>query len=294
MALKHHRGGFADQAHTDSVLAWRGPGEQGMDAQQCAAMSLAYELFPSRRLLRMQPWFAALKAAHQERLFQATQVVSVDAGQAVQAADGSDPGWCAVLHGTVKLQVPGAGPRTPAAALLVLGSGEWFGELGAGPGAPFFYEAVALHPSSLLCIAWNVVRELAWDSPPFALALLQHSHGRLQQAWAMLAMQRMGGPQQRLGLYLSRHFWRGCLCRRLSQGDLAGLAGVSRQTANGALQALAQQGLVQLDKGQVVEVDHDGLDRFLQLPNGKEAVFPGGKPVPADAVQCARRHLGAA
>lgn len=241
-------------------------------------MSLAYELFPSRRFLRMQPWFATLKGMHQERLFQTVRVIPAVRGQVVLAADEPGPGWCAVLEGIVKLQVPGARPRVPAVALLALSSGEWFGEPGCAGGAPFAYEAVALRSGSLLCIGWDVVQELGQESLPFLQALLQHSGARLRQAWAMLAMQRMGSPEQRLGLYLSRHFWHGQLRLRLNQRELAGLAGVSRQTANSALQALEQRGLVQLDHGRVVRVDHEGLDRFVGLPGPQEALPVWSRP----------------
>lgn len=58
-------------------------------------------------------------------------------------------------------------------------------------------------------------------------------------------------------------FWNRTRKLNLSQDELANLVGISRQTANRALNALAQRGLVTLEFGRLNIADDDALTRFI-------------------------------
>ena len=58
------------------------------------------------RFLRMQPWFAQLAPALQERTLQSCTVQRVRKGEIALRAHEAAHGWHAVLTGFVKLQAP--------------------------------------------------------------------------------------------------------------------------------------------------------------------------------------------
>jgi CRP/FNR family cyclic AMP-dependent transcriptional regulator len=86
---------------------------------------------------------------------------------------------------------------------------------------------------------------------------------RVSQAMAPIEASRLRTAEQRVALSLSRLFWDRTRRLGLSQDELAGLVGVSRQTTNQALQSLVQRGLVTLDFGRVSIADDEALTHFI-------------------------------
>jgi CRP/FNR family transcriptional regulator, cyclic AMP receptor protein len=220
--------------------------------------------FQVTRFLRMQRWFEALGSADQERLLRECTTQRAERGEVVLKAQQALCGWHAVLWGFVRLQSPA--PRSdPASAFVAVTGGEWFGEGTALHGEPRRYEVVALRPTELLCVPAPLFQHLVATSLPFNRAVLDHINRRLRQAMAIIEAQRMGTLEQRLGLYLTRHFWHGLLRLQLNQTELGYLAGMSRQAVNRALHELASRALVTVERGRVVAVDQEGLERFLGM-----------------------------
>ena len=176
-------------------------------------------------------------------------------------ANAAVEGWYAVLSGVVKVQsVPVKGRSS---TFLGVASGDWFGEGSALKAERRRYEVVALRDAELLCLPQAEFDELRVTSIEFNQFLVSQLNLRLNQAMAIIEASRLRTPEQRVALSLSRLFWSRTRKLSLSQDELANLVGVSRQTANGALQSLAQRGLVTLEFGGVEISDHEALTRFI-------------------------------
>lgn len=253
-------------------------------AQNGAMHAFPDATFQVTRFLRMQSWFDALAPAEQERLLRECTTQRAEPGEVMLWANQPQCGWHAVLWGFVRLQTPAARSGLPSAFLALTGS-EWFGEGTALHGEPRGYEVVALRPTELLCVPGALFRQLAETSLPFNRAVLGHMNRRLRQAMAIIEAQRTGSLEQRLGLYLTRHFWHGLLRLQLSQTELGYLAGMSRQAVNRALHELAGRGLVTVERGRVVAVDQEGLERFLGVRGAAatSAAIPAPSPHPPPA-----------
>jgi CRP-like cAMP-binding protein len=144
--------------------------------------------------------------------------------------------------------------------LVTLGPGEALGELAVVDGGPRSAAAEALEPTSALLITRPVVLELAARDPALTEALLQalggllrrlteqasdlvflDLPGRVAKLLAGLAAER--GSTTADGIELDAH---------LTQADLAGMVGASRQSVNQILQGFARRGYLQVRGRRIV------------------------------------------
>ncbi|WP_061497553.1 Crp/Fnr family transcriptional regulator [Ramlibacter tataouinensis] len=211
------------------------------------------------RFLQQQSWFTHLSVEAQDKALRTMRTLRARKGNVVIPANEPADGWYAVLWGLVELQSAGGGSRT---SYLALSGGEWFGEGSVLQSAPRRYEVRALRDSELLCLPRGLFHELLATSIPFNRAVLQRMNQRVAQAMAVIDSDRRRSPEQRLAIYLSRHFWPGLRKLNLSQDELAALAGMSRQTANRTLRALHEKGLITLRHGRVESLDQQALECF--------------------------------
>jgi CRP/FNR family cyclic AMP-dependent transcriptional regulator len=216
---------------------------------------------PSTHFLQMQPWYATLPAAMQQRLVQRVFTQRGRKGDMLLRAGEQVDGWYAVLSGLVKLQSQSAQGRL--SVFLGVPGGEWFGEGSAMKTEPRRYDVIALRDSELLCLPRPEFDDLRATSLEFNQALVLQMNMRLAQAMSIIEAGRIRSPEQRVALYLSRLFWHGMRKLDLSQEELGYLVGLSRQTVNRVLKLLEQEKLVSLEFGRVGILDEDGLVAFV-------------------------------
>ena len=216
---------------------------------------------PAERFICRQPWFASLGAKLQQEVRCSVYETQAGKGDVVLPAGHPAQGWHAVLEGLVMLRSTQHQRRT--AAFLGVPDGEWFGEGTALRAEAQRYEVVALRPSRLLCLPLAVFEHLHASSLAFNQHLAQHINLRLGQAMTIIEAGRTRSAEQRVALQLSRLFWRSRRRLDITQEELGQLAGLSRQTINRALGALAAAGIVGLNFGRVAILDDASLDQFL-------------------------------
>jgi len=157
--------------------------------------------------------------------------------------------------------------------LVTLGPGEALGELAVVDGGPRSAAAEALEPTSALLITRPVLLELAARDPALTEALLQalgsllrrlteqasdlvflDLPGRMAKLLAGLAAERGSATSE--GIELDAH---------LTQTDLAGMVGASRQSVNQILQGFARRGYLQVRGRRIVVNRLDLLRRRAGL-----------------------------
>jgi CRP/FNR family transcriptional regulator, cyclic AMP receptor protein len=157
--------------------------------------------------------------------------------------------------------------------LVTLGPGEALGELAVVDGGPRSAAAEALEPTSALLVTRPVLLELAARDPAITEALLRALGGllrRLTEQASDLVFLDLPGRMAKLLAGLAAE--RGSvtpegieLDANLTQTDLAGMVGASRQSVNQILQGFARRGYLQVRGRRIVVNRLDLLRRRAGL-----------------------------
>lgn len=197
------------------------------------------------------PWIAQLEDAARERMRAGLTRKAYAAGSFVCHKGDRLPYWTGVESGLIKLAASAADGR--ALSFAGVGAGGWFGEGSMLKDEPRKYDIVALRDTTIGRIDLATFRWLTEHSLGFNRVLVRLMNERMAQFIATIELDRIFDPTARVARHIA---W---LCNPvlnprigtvidLSQEELALLAGVSRATANKALQALDAEGLIRLSR----------------------------------------------
>lgn len=206
-------------------------------------------------------------------------VKHVSPGAVVMRSGVPSLGVCLLLRGTLRVQVA-VGSPTPV-TLALIGPGEIVGEMAVLDGAACAAEVSAV---DLCQVAW-IDRATFLDAmdrwPSLARAVAHLLSWRLRQTdqtvHALVAMEVDQRVAQRLldfGSAYGEEVGDGAirLPMRITQQDLAGLVGASRERTNRALVAFKRRGWVSVDsQSRMTLVRPDLLARRVQGPGPKDA-----------------------
>jgi CRP-like cAMP-binding protein len=145
-----------------------------------------------------------------------------------------------------------ASSRGQEAVLKLLGPGDFFGDIALFDGQPRTADVVTLEASTLLLLERDALVEIIEDSPRLALGLLAALAGRLRyDVELMQGTSFLDGPGrltkvllQLSGVLDGSSAAPVTIPLRLTQTDLAGLVGASRESVNKWLRCFEDQGLI--------------------------------------------------
>ena len=154
---------------------------------------------------------------------------------------------------------------TPAGEVLtvrIIGPGDLFGELAVLDPGPRAATTVALDAVETLSLHRDVVEQLRLEHSSVDRLLLRASQREVRRLSLALSEVLYTPVPTRLARHLSRltQVFGGDVLP-LTQDDLAGLCGTTRQTANHVLQELQSAGIITLGRGKLTIVDLEGLAR---------------------------------
>jgi CRP-like cAMP-binding protein len=217
-------------------------------------------------LLRQGAWFGGLPAALQQRILSRAAVRRYAKGQVIQLEDGQSAGMIAVLEGQVSL-LRHVSDDEPV-LIHVGGPGFWFGESGLLlEGEPV---VTAVAQSAMRALVFSkvefdrVIAEEPRYYPEFARLALE----RLRILMRYLAEAIRLSPDYRLRMRLAdlAELQRAqttaegaAVVLNLSQSELAGIIGLSRQKLSGRLRRLRDEGWVELGPRRIRVLDPSGL-----------------------------------
>ncbi len=178
-----------------------------------------------------------------------------------------DPGTnlCVVKSGHVKLALTSEDGREVILALL--GPGEVFGEMALFDGEPRSADAVATEQTELLLLARDAFVRSLERSPSLAIQVIRvlaqrlRANNQLRQDSALLDVP---ARLARLILMLAEaRKGEQPTTPRLTQSDLAGMAGTTRETLNKWIGLFEDQGLIRRDGGRIVVLEPERLRRRI-------------------------------
>jgi CRP/FNR family cyclic AMP-dependent transcriptional regulator len=178
-----------------------------------------------------------------------------------------DPGTslCVVNSGSVKLALTSNEGRE--VILDMLGPGEVFGELALLDGEPRSADAVCLEASELLLLQRDAFVRFLKDRPGVAINLIGVLSRRLRRDAQLVqdaAFLDVPGRLARTILRLAEPAEDGTTrTPRVTQSDLAAVAGTTRETLNKWLGVFAEQGLITWNDSRVIVTDAERLRRRI-------------------------------
>ncbi len=241
--------------------------------------------------LRQGTWFAKLPAPLQELIVGRSVARRYRAGQVISLEESAPTGLFVVLEGRVR--VVRTMPSGDEALYTIGEPGFWFGELALLGEQKTAVSVTATTPTRVLLLMKARFDRIVEDDPRnyrwFALLLMErytallrgladaHGLGPLDRLRARLA--------EEVALHQRARPISGPILLSLSQTDLAGMVGVSRQKLNGLLRRLQREGLVEVGHRRIRVLDparlgHPGAAFGPGASPGTATRRPGTGPAP--------------
>jgi len=154
--------------------------------------------------------------------------------------------------------------------LVALGPGSGFGEIALLDGEPRSATAIARRDTELVRIPRAAFLDLVARRPELALSVIQVLCGRVRTNDARVEEGLFLSARARVARHLVRLVGLHGVTepdgsvrvdQRLSQAELGGAVGLSRQSVNQVLQALQAEGVVRLGRARLVVTAPEALDR---------------------------------
>ncbi|MFZ3081255.1 Crp/Fnr family transcriptional regulator [Rhodoferax ferrireducens] len=213
------------------------------------------------------PWLDRLSPAEYERAVDDLKITDAVAGEYVCRTGRPVTYWFGVVDGLLKMSSDNAEGQT--ITFTGVPPGGWFGEGTALKRESYRYNIQALRKSRVAGLHVDTFHWLLDHSIGFNRFVMNQLNERLGQFIAAREIDRMNNPDIRVARSLAALFnpvlYPGVgEVLRITQQELAYLVGLSRQRVNGALTALAEQG--------VIRVEYGGL-RVLSLVALRSQIF---------------------
>ncbi len=176
-----------------------------------------------------------------------------------------------VRKGSIKIVLPSE--MGDEVVLAVFSSGDFFGEMALMDGMPRSADAVALEPSELLALNRSDFITFLGNNGEAMQAILSHLSMRLRKtddsledAYFLNISSRFAKKIVELAkTYGNREGDVIQIGLRLSQKDLAGMIGATRESVNKELRVLREKGLISTEKGTICILDLARLERRAKL-----------------------------
>jgi CRP/FNR family transcriptional regulator, cyclic AMP receptor protein len=219
-------------------------------------------------LLSRVPLFSELSATELERISRVSVARSFPAGVRVfHEGDHSDA--CYLVR-SGDLRVTREHPDGRAIALATLGPGDIFGELAMLDGEARSASVETLTDSELLALPAADVRRLLADHSEISVKLIEALTRRLRETNERVARQsfqtvpsRVAGVLTQLIAEESASVSSHGVTIRMTQADLAQLAGTSRESVSRFLATLERAGVVSVGRGRVTVVEPRRLRAYI-------------------------------
>ena len=149
--------------------------------------------------------------------------------------------------------------------LVRLGPGQAFNTVPPFQPRPANHATVeALTPVTLYVISSGDLRTLVGECPELALVILRDFADRLDHLTKLVEDLSLRTVRGRLARFLLEHAREGAVARRWTQEEMAAHLGTVRDMVGRNLRALADAGLVRMDRQRIVLLDRDGLEAEAQ------------------------------
>ena len=221
---------------------------------------------PTARELAQIPWLALLTPEEREQVGPQIAVSDPQPGDYVCRVGRPVTYWFGVVSGLLKMSSDSESGRTMT--FLGVPPGGWFGEGTVLKRETYRYNIQPLRPSVVAGLPVETFHWLIDHSLGFNRFIMNQLNERLGQFIAAREVDRLSNPEIKVARHLAALFNPVLFpgvgeVLRITQQELAYLAGLSRQRVNEALKVLENRQLIRIEYGGLRVLDLDGLRRSV-------------------------------
>jgi CRP/FNR family transcriptional regulator len=223
----------------------------------------------SSKILAKITYFADLEPPVMQKLSSAAIQRKYDAGQVVFMEGEPCSGLYVVQDGWLKSVMIAASGREQV--IRVVGPGDVFNELGVLAGGLNQITVQALEPATLWIIPQNVLLELMRRDPGLCQAIVRNLTQRIQHLMKLVEDLSLRPVEGRLARILLEAAQEGVINRRRwsTQAEMAARLGTVPDVLNRALRSLVEEGVIRLERQQIVILDPAALKARARLDDIK-------------------------
>ncbi|MCC6626766.1 MAG: Crp/Fnr family transcriptional regulator [Chloroflexi bacterium] len=212
--------------------------------------------------LRRVDYFRDLTEADLRRLLALAVELRLTPGQVLFLEGEACRGMYLVYQGRVRVYK--ASPEGREQVLTIAREGQSFAEVPVFDGGPNPASADAMEPSIAYLFPKDDLIALVRSSPEIALAVIRIFAQRLRHLTRLiedLSFRQVTSRVAKLLLQSAREPGDGS--QRLTQQEMAAMIGTAREVVARSLRTLEQQGAIQVQRGQVVIIQPELLERLV-------------------------------
>jgi len=212
------------------------------------------------------PWMHLLSPDEQREVLPQIVVSDPQPGDYVCRVGRPVTYWFGVISGLLKMSSDNESGQTMT--FTGVPPGGWFGEGTVLKRESYRYNIQPLRPSVVAGLPVETFHWLIDHSLGFNRFIMNQLNERLGQFIAAREIDRLSNPEIKVARHLAALFNPVLFpgvgeVLRITQQELAYLAGLSRQRVNEALRSLQARQLIRVEYGGLRILDHDGLKRSL-------------------------------
>jgi CRP/FNR family transcriptional regulator, cyclic AMP receptor protein len=230
------------------------PMPQGLVITMSCRLSLLKSAVPTIR-------FGALTDGELDQLISQGRAATYRSGAVVFRKGDPAQDIMIVLCGRIKLS--SASPNGREVLFDFIGPGRCFGEVALIDGTTRKLDATAVKPSAVFTLRRGDVLACLEAHPEIAVRIVRVLCARLSRAMEMLEDRTQLGLASRSArtlFRLAREYGDGVrIDLRISQSEIAGLVGATREKVNRQLCGWCRSGILALDEGHLTILDHGAL-----------------------------------
>lgn len=213
-------------------------------------------------ILQSMPYFRGLDAVELESIKSCMQEIYVPKGKHF-LSEGQDSAYLYfIVSGLVKVYKTSSGGKEQV--LHIAPPGDSLNDVSLFDGGPTAAGMVAITPVVLYVIKKDDITRFLWNKPKMTMNVIKSLASRIRrdsnlvedlsstqvlQRLAKLFVGRYGGEEVTTGL-------------TLTQKDLAGLVGSSREMVNRCLKTLEDNGGIRISRRRIIVLDREVLNKF--------------------------------
>lgn len=226
-------------------------------------------LLARERALRSVPYFAALEGRILRDVAGYARRHTYQAGEMIFMEGDPCAGLFVIQTGQVKVFKLSTEGREQT--LHALGPGQSFNEVAVLDGGPNPANTMAVDTTVVLCLARDDIRQLAFQYPVLAWAMVEHMARRARFLVSVVEDLGLRSVKARLAKLLLEEAQRSAdagsveRSQLLTQQEMASRLGTVREMVGRALRSLVQDGAIRIDRHRIEVIDRAELETQAQL-----------------------------
>jgi len=215
-----------------------------------------------QQFLKRIPYFLGLGQAELESLRRVVFEKTVEKGEMVLLEEGHADGLYFVASGVVKVFKTSAEGKEQI--LKIVRPVESFNDVPSFDDGPNPASAQAMVPVVLYGIRKSDMQALLRENTQIALNVINVLAGQVRHLVSVVEDLSFRHVIGRIARILLEHADGGAGAQRLTQQEMASIAGTAREVVGRSLKALGQGGLIRMERHRIVITDKEGLEKMVK------------------------------